>query len=246
MRRSTVIVLMLLTGYTVGAQQVSVKKVEIAGQKIIVHYDLEDANPNNEYQIFLYSSQNSFATALTKVSGDVGNEVKPGHDRKIVWDVTNEIGPYRGKLSLEVRGSLYAPFVKLQHFDLDKKYKRGKSYELLWKPNSSNPINIELFKGEQRVDGVMNQPNNGSAVFEIPSKVKPGKDFRIRFTDTRSRDEIIYTGYFHVTPKIPMLIKVLPILGIGGAAAFLAGDDGGNKGGGDNDEIKVPPFVGGN
>ncbi len=248
MRRSSLIVLFLLVASGVLAQQVAVKKVEIAGQKIIVHYDLEDANINNEYQIFLYSSQNSFSTALTRVSGDVGDAVKPGRDRKIIWDVTKEIGPYRGKLSLEVRGNLYAPFVRLQHFNTDRKYKRGKVHEIFWKANSQNPVHIELFRGTDRVHGVMNQPNNGVSHFLIPGRVKPGKDYRIRFTDSRNTSDVIYTGYFRIAPKIPLLVKILPLLG-GGAAAVLLAPDGGKEDPGprqgEGDDIALPIFPGG-
>src|SRR5687767_5727712 len=107
MRRTTLVVLFLLSGIIVYAQKMAVKKVEVAGDKIIVHYDLEDSNPNNEYQVNLYSSQNNFATALAKVTGDVGIEVKAGSGKKIVWSAKEEIGPYKGKISLEVRGKVF-------------------------------------------------------------------------------------------------------------------------------------------
>lgn len=64
------------------AQTVAIKKVELAGEQVIVHYELEDSNPNNEYQINLYSSKDNYFAPLTKVSGDVGSEVKPGATKK--------------------------------------------------------------------------------------------------------------------------------------------------------------------
>ena len=76
------------------AQKIAVKKIEMAGEKIIVHYDLDDGNPNNEYQISLYSSRNAFNAPLAKVSGDVGAEVKLGLNKKIIWNAKEELGPY--------------------------------------------------------------------------------------------------------------------------------------------------------
>src|SRR5687767_4719110 len=99
MLRTFSLVALLLLALGAHAQKIAVKKVELAGEKIIVHYDLEDSKPNNDYQIFLYSSQNSFSTALTHVKGDVGNEVKAGADRKIEWNVKEELGSYKGKIS---------------------------------------------------------------------------------------------------------------------------------------------------
>jgi hypothetical protein len=245
MQKTTLIVLFLLMSTFVFAQKVAVKKVELTGQKVIVHYDLEDSNPNNEYQIFLYSSQNNFSTALTRVKGDVGSEVKAGINRKIEWSITEELGPYKGKLSLEVRGKVYAPFVKFQNFNLDKKYKRGKTYPVSWKAGSSNPIHIELYKGSQRVIGELNHPNNGSFSLSVPSSAKSGKDYRLKVTDSRNSDEVIYSGYFRVAPKIPLLLKVVPLLAAGGVVAALAsGSGGGEDGGSSAGEIQIPNFPG--
>lgn len=246
MRRTTLTVLFLLTGMFVFAQKVALKKVELAGQKIIVHYDLEDSNPNNEYQIFLYSSQNNFSTALAKVKGDIGNEVKPGFNRKIEWSVTEELGQYKGKLSLEVRGKVYFPFVKLQNFDVDKKYKRGKSYPVHWKAGGANPIHIELYKGSQRIDGDLNQPNNGSFTLSVPGHAKPGKDYRLKITDSRNSEEVVYSGNFRVSHKVPLLLKVIPVVVAGGLVAVLAGSSSGGGNGPEALEIPRPNFPGGN
>lgn len=215
--------------FVAGAQTVSIKKIELAGEKVIVHYDLEDSNPNNEYKLDLYASKDNFIAPLTKVKGNVGSEVKPGLDRKIEWNIIEEYGPYKGKLSLEIKGKVYIPFVKLQNFNTSKSYKRGSNNNLGWKPGNNNPINIELFKGGQRVAGDMNMPNNGSHTLYIPSKAKPGKDYRLKITDSRNSEDVIYTDYFKVKPKVPLLLKLLPVFAIGGAAATLGGGGGGGS-----------------
>ena len=209
------------------AQTVSITKVELAGEKVIVHYDLEDSNPNNEYKLDLYASKDNFIAPLTKVKGNVGLEVKPGIDRKIEWNIMEEYGLYKGKISLEIKGKVYIPFVKLQNFNTSKSYKRGSNNNLGWKPGNNNSINIELFKGGQRVAGDMNMPNNGSHTLYIPSKAKPGKDYRLKITDSKNSDDVIYTNYFTVKPKVPLLLKLLPVFAIGGAAATLGGGGGG-------------------
>lgn len=249
MQKAPLSLLFMLLCASVYAQKVAVKKVELAGEKIIVHYDLEDSNPGNEYQIYLYSSQNNFSTALTHVKGDVGNEVKSGSNRRIEWSIREELGPYKGKLALEVRGKVYAPFVKIQSFDVNKKYKRGKSYPLNWKIGSANPIHIELYKGSQRVVGELNHPNNGTFSLSVPSDSKPGKDYRIKITDSRNSDEVVYTGYFRVTPKVPFLLKVVPIVAVGGVVAVLMSGGKKSPGGGgttDDGEIELPAFPTGN
>ena len=232
MKRLLQFALILLTSGAL-AQTVIVKKVELAGDIIIVHYELDDGNPNNEYQLNLFSSKDNFATPLKKVKGDVGNEIKPGPDKKIEWNIREEMGGFKGRLSLEVRGKIYSPFVKLQNFDVAKKYKKGKSFNLTWKPGNTNPINIELYKGNDRVGGETNHPNNGAYTMFVPGHAKPGKDYRLKISDAKNSSDVIYTGYFKVTPKVPIWMKIAPVLLVGGVVAVLLS-------GGDTSE-KPPP-----
>lgn len=208
------------------AQSVTIKKIELAGEKVIVHYDLDDSNPNNEYQLNLFASKDKFSAPLTKVKGDVGDAVKPGVDRKVEWNLMQEYGSYKGKLSLELRGRVFVPFVKLKEFDTKKAYKRGKNYDVAWRPGNTNPIHIELYKGSQRVSGELNHPNNGAFSMSISSKVKPGKDYRLKITDSKRNDEIVYSDYFTVIPKIPLIAKLIPALALVGGVAVLAGSGG--------------------
>ncbi|HZY78610.1 MAG TPA: Ser-Thr-rich GPI-anchored membrane family protein [Cyclobacteriaceae bacterium] len=229
------------------AQSVVIKKVELAGELVIVHYDLDDSNPNNEYLINLYTSKDNYTTALTKVSGDVGMDIKPGVDKKITWKIRDEYGGYKGKLALEIRGKVYVPFVRLQEFDSKKTYKKGNSYQLKWKVGSANPINIELYKGGERVSGEINQPNNGSHTLFIPKHATKGGDYRLRFSDTRNPEEVVYSENFKVGAKIPLLLKVIPAAVIVGVLVVVltkkdsGGDDPpGNNNGNNDKEIKLP------
>ena len=245
--RKTLIAILALAASLCHAQRASIKKVELAGDKIIVHYDLEDSNPANEYQIGLYASQDNFTTALSKVKGDVGNEIRPGPGKRIEWHVTEEIGPFKGKLSLEIRGRVFAPVAKINSISEGDKFKRGKSHLVTWKPGNTNQVTIELLKGDQPVQSQNNLSNNGSYSFLIPQHTPVGKDYAIRITDSRDGNNVVTSHRFMVTRKVPLLLKVVPILAVGGAAAVLLGggggggepDDGGNNTGA---EITLPDF----
>lgn len=225
------------------AQSVVIKKVELAGEQVIVHYDLDDSNPNNEYLINLYSSKDNFSAVLTKVSGDVGMDVKPGTDKKIVWMIRQEYGGYKGKLALEIRGKVYVPFVRLQNFDTKKSYKKGKTYNLKWKVGSPNPINIELYNGGERISGEINQPNNGEHALFIPNHAAKGSQYRLRFSDARNPEEVVYTDYFRVGPKVPIWMIAAPVVVIGGLIAILAsgGKDPGPGPGEETNKLPVAP-----
>lgn len=215
------------------AQTVTMEKIELAGELINVYYSLDDSNPNHEYQIDLYSSKDNFAEPLTKVSGEVGAEIKPGVYHMISWNAYEEIGGYEGELALEIRARVYIPFVKITGFDAGAKFKRGQAYPLLWKSgNMGGQIDIELYRDQSRVGGDRNVPNSGKYEYAFEGSAKPGKDYRLKFTNTRNRDEATYTGYFQIVPKIPIVIKVGALAGLAAGAYLLLNSSGGSESGG--------------
>jgi hypothetical protein len=224
-----------LFGIAVYGQRVAVTKVEIAGEKIIVHYDLEDSSPNREYLITLYSSQNNFATALAKVTGDVGGEISPGTSKKIVWNAREELGAYKGKLALEVRGKVVVAIARFSDASISKSLKRGKTHNIHWKSGTDHPIHIELMKGGMRVSGELNQPNNGSFSLYVPGHASIGKDYTIRITDSKNPENVVNSAPFRVSRKVPLLLKAVAILGVGaGIATFI------NPPPPEEDEIPLP------
>jgi hypothetical protein len=233
---------LLMVTCPANGQTVAISWVEIAGTKIIVHYDLETSNPNHEFSISLFSSKDNFSAPLTKVTGDVGNEIKPGKDKKIIWDVVAELGSFKGDLELEVRGRIFVPFMRLTNFDTSKKYKRGKSYPLTWTSgNMGGQIDIELYDGQTRVHSDRGVSNSGKFEWVIPASVKPGSNYRLKFTDTKNREDVIYTREFKIVPKVPMAAKALIGLAVVGGGAVVALSGGGEKVGSEGLPGPPPP-----
>jgi len=222
MKLNLLLVCVLAVATLSHAQKASIKKVELAGEKIIVWYDLEDSNPGTEYQIALYSSQSNFTTALTKVAGDVGAEIKPGADKKIVWNVMEELGPYKGRLSLEVRGRVFMAVARINSISAGQKFKRGKSHLINWRPGNRNPVTIELLKGGKSVATELNQQNTGAFSLLIPPHSKVGKDYTIRITDASNSSDFAMSVPFTVTRKIPLAAKVFPVVAIGSVLLLIS------------------------
>ena len=222
--------LILLSGCLCGsaqAQDFSVKRVESSQGKINIYYDLLDTLGRG-YSINVYASRDNFIAPLQKISGDAGLEIKPGRNKKIVWDATELGADFDGKVALEVRGRVYIPFVRFEKFEEYKAIKRGKPYDVTWTGgNSQNILNFDLYKGDKKITTIPNVANVGRHKITLPTSVKPGKNYRFKISDTKNKDEVVYTGNFTVKRKVPLLIKVLPVLGVGALVYLLTG---GNKG----------------
>lgn len=233
-----VILLLLLAGFCFEsmAQKIHIKNMELVSDKLVVHYEIEDPNQNNEYKVALFASKDNYAAPLTKVNGDIGIEVKPGFN-KVEWDIRNEFGgTYKGPIAVELRASVFIPFVRLKTFTTSKGYKRGKTYPLEWRPGNTNPVHIELFDGTTRLQGELNYPNNGAYTMNFDKRLKPGKNYRLKITDSKHADDFIYSESFKVRRKIPLLLKALPIVGVGYFVSTLIG--------GDEEDNGMPEFPG--
>lgn len=208
------------------SQKMAIKKMELVNDQMVVHYEIDDSNPSNEYLVTIFTSKDNYAAPLIKVSGDVGAEVRPGM-RKAVWNIREEFGDYEGPLSLELRANVFIPFVKLRSFVTAKGYKRGKAYKLDWRPGNTNPVHIELFRENSRMQGELNHPNNGSYTVNFSSDLKPGSGYKLKITDSKRPDDFIYTIDFKVKRKIPLLLKVIPIFAGGYLVAtqLTSGED---------------------
>jgi Ser-Thr-rich glycosyl-phosphatidyl-inositol-anchored membrane family len=212
----------LLLAALVQAQQLDVKRVELKGDEVIVHYALADSVAGRSYSVNLYSSLDTYVNPLARVTGDFGIEVKPGVQRTITWNAKQELGEaFNDKVSIELRARVFIPFIR---FDSFEKIKRGKPTEVTWRGGTAqNILNFELWRAGKRVEVIPNIPNAHHAKIEIPSHVKAGKNYTFKIIDSKNKDLVIQTAPFTIKPKVPLLFKVLPLVIVGGVVGVLAG-----------------------
>jgi len=113
-----------------------------------------------------------------------------------------EFGPgYKGKISLELKGQVYVPFIELTGFDY-KIMKRGKEYSVTWSGGrGNNVLNLELYRNEERMHVFPNVANVGEYTMVLPKKIKPG-NYILKVSDTKNQDDIVYTKQFKINGKL--------------------------------------------
>ena len=215
----------LFTAYSVNAQEVTITQVELqANGDVLVHYNLQDERLDRKYSLYLYTSADNYIQPLEKVSGDVGVDLSVGGNKTMVWHAKEELGEtFKGGVSLELKGSIYVPFIALDVFDDYKVFKRGKPYDVTWTGGrGDNVLNFELYRGDEKVKVLEERPNVGNTTIVIPSDVKPGR-YKFKISDSRNKDEVVYTLDFIVKRKVPLVLKLGLVAGAAGAIGFAAG-----------------------
>lgn len=226
----------LALSYEASAQEFSIKQIEVRSDRLTLHYDLIDTVKDHTYSVYVYSSKDNFLSPLEKISGDAGLEVRPGANRKIIWNAKEELGPtFTGEVALEIRGRVYIPFIRFEGFKDVEARKRGVPFLVKWSGGTrQNILNFQLYQGEKLKHTFPNAPNNSEHRITIPASIKPGKGYYFRITDTKNKDQMVITPQFEVKRRYPLALKVIPVLLVGGAIYFLLPDPG-------PDPIEGPP-----
>ena len=224
---------MILT-FAASAQKVENLRTTFDGEKVIVQYDLNHNNPAQVFKVTLYSSHNNYAHALTSLSGDVGEHVIPGKDRKIIWDARNSLpADFDQEITIKIKISLVAAgtstaaetgALKIRSFDRSA-YKKGSTIELHWSGGKpGDKINIELLKNgevKQKIGGNVN--NTHKFAWVVPKKGEGGKGYSIRVSPAGKPAEFSSSSDFAIKPQVGLGIKALPIL-VAGAIIMLLPD----------------------
>ena len=216
--RDRSILLLLLLQFTVNcfSQNVQNFSYKIVSTKVEVSYDLV-GEVNDGFNIALFSSIDDFQRTLQQVSGDVGENVKTGSDKLIIWDARQELGDFKGNISLRLITTLI-PCIEFTNLTSGTRFKRGKRYELTWTGGSDSDIQFELYKGLTKVEDLQAVPNDGKWEWDIPKDLKSGKDYKIKSTaDGRTG----FSPVFRISPKIPLVLKALPIALVGGVVYII-------------------------
>ena len=230
------LLLVLLAPLALFSQKIENQKAFAQGEKIIITYDISGL-AGDKYDIALYASANNFSSPLQRVTGDVGNGQAEGNGKRIEWDAKAELGNYKGELSFEVRAEVIAALAMKNQI---ASAKRGKSVQVYWRGGTKNQdVKIELLKGgvSQGVMGTV--ANSGTYQWAISSSEKTGSGYQLRLVNGK---EMVTTVPFSIKPKVPMLVKILPLVAIGAIVATLGG---GSKPGQVKDTpLPTPPDLG--
>lgn len=210
--------------FAASAQEFTIKKMELDGDRINIYYDLIDTTANRTYTVNLYSTIDNYTSPLLKVSGDQGLEVKPGINRKIVWNAKEEMGDYEGKIGFEIKGKAYVPFIKFKGFKDQRVRKRGVKFDMLWTGGRVNSLlNFELYRNGKFVaaPGTNVPASLGKVAIVIPLSVKTGNNYQFKITDSKNKDDIVFTETFRVRPKYPFILKAGVLAAIGAGVYFI-------------------------
>jgi hypothetical protein len=216
------LVFLLIAGFAprLIGQKIANVRASTQGSFVEISFDLIESEPGEKFRVSLYGSHDNFTSALTRVSGDAGDQpVKAGTGKKVLWDAASELRNFQGPITFEVRAEVIPAPLVITHPAAGDRFKRESNLEITWSKQKDG--RLELMRNGVSVTRI-GEGSNGKVTWRLPSDVKPGRGYQVKLT---SGSESITSGEFKVSPKVPLVVKVLPVLAAGVVAYLLLGGD---------------------
>jgi hypothetical protein len=237
--------LFLLTGLVVfyhgNIQSQNLRNIRASfdGEKIVVAYDLIDADPEQQFKVTFYSSHDNYTTPVTALTGDVGDAVSPGKNKNVHWNVKNSLTPdFDDLITIKVKALKIVKTISVATEPLAastnatklifqpltrSNFKRGDQIDLRWSGGSEvKKISIVLLKGNVVQAKIAENIDNAHGyVWKIPKKNKTGKKYSIQVIDSDKPDRPSGTPLFTIRPRTSMLVKAVPLVVVAGVAVLL-------------------------
>ena len=216
----------LLINLDISGQQIQNAKAKISEDIINITFDLISKNPNDKFSIKIYSSHDNFVKPLSLVSGDVGDDIKPGIGKFAVFQAREELGVFNGDIIFEVRGNV---IISAQTTSIEQlvitdptdgsKLKKGKNAVIRWSGGKQENVKMELFQNSNLVNPIATTTNLGSYNWTVPKNLK-GSDYSIKLFNINDPGKAVFSGAFKIKGKMPIYVYFIPVV-VGGLAFVL-------------------------
>ncbi|MDN5211425.1 Ser-Thr-rich GPI-anchored membrane family protein [Fulvivirgaceae bacterium BMA12] len=238
-RRITAIICFFMLGYQAQGQIIENFRQEIIGDEVNIYFDLIANIEGQIFEVVLYCSDSStYSQRLYFASGDVGKNVKPGKNKKVVWTNKEELTTYSlDQLTFEIKANIQSSSLYFIHpRDRNTVFKRGTTEKIEWLGGDINEsLVIELYRFDVREKVISNTSNKGNTPWNIPLNLRPGVDYQLKMSVANKPSEPVFSTKFQIRRRIPNALKFIPAGIIAGVVTFLIA----NKE--PNNELPGPP-----
>lgn len=217
-RHFSLSVLIVLMPLRVLSQDISNFSYKLVGEKIEISYNLSGQS-SDRYKVELFNSLDNYTAAMKFVSGDVGDEIIPGKNKKIVWEAKKELGEFKGGLALRLKTE-FIPFINFNIPQGDK-FIMGKENIITWQGSATSDLKLELYRNQKKIADIGKVKDGNQYNWNPPKKsFEKGSSYSIKGT---ANGRTAISKQFTLKNKLPIYVLVIPVVVVGGVVAILSG-----------------------
>lgn len=227
------------------AQTVENITLDFDGNRMSITYDLTSSSADQKFSISLFSSHNNYNEPITYVSGDVGDNVVAGKQKKVIWNLKRELPvDFNDEIAIKVKA---IPIANYSLNPMANGYKKGGVLQVLWEGGLPNElVKIDLLKNNVFQQTLTETKNNKSYTWDIPKEFEKGSGYTVRLTNMSDEEQSISSTSFRIKPRLPLALKIAPVVLVGVLVGILSGGgDSSDDTNGNSNELPGPISPGG-
>ncbi|MDX2191024.1 MAG: hypothetical protein SFY32_14280 [Bacteroidota bacterium] len=210
-------ILTLLIAFTplVKAQVVENVVAEQKDNGIEITYDLAGSIKGQKFNVEVYCSIDNFKAPIHLYTGDAGAGIEEGKGKKIYWNISNELGAFKGDITFELQVTLIYTPIKFLYPKENQIVKRGVNNNVSWTGVQNSQYKLELLKSGISVVTLIDITNPNTNLL-LPVSTPPGDEYALKVTDLKN-DEFV-SQKIKIRRKFPLALKIaIPVALIAGA-----------------------------
>jgi hypothetical protein len=227
---SAMVILCAIISHNSQAQTVENIVLEFDGNQMSISYDLTYASADQKFNIALYSSHNNYQKPITLVTGAVGDNILPGLRKTVTWDLKNELpATFNDEIDIKVKATMMATNYSFNA--MAKAFKRGTNLQLTWEGGlPDDRIKIDLMKDGMYQQTITQTNNTKGHSWNIPKHFDKGAGYTLRLSNIADSKQKAISSTFAIKSRIPLLLKIAPVVLVAVLVGVLSGGGGSEPG----------------
>lgn len=191
---------------------------------ITITYDLQTNDKYILYEVKISVVSSSGSRVLKNVTGDVGENISGGKNKRIIWRFFEEMNTlaFDGQFKIDAEIT-YSPPIFQGAYALTKSIslKKGQSTSIKWDGGDrSEEITLKIFRDGREhstlADGILNKKSQDWRI----KGLRPG-NYLLQLSGSKTPQRKVFSTNIKIKRKIPQFLKFLVLAGAAGAVYVI-------------------------
>lgn len=226
-----IVVLALVTSVGSWAQRIENASVQQVDHDFLIVFDLIPKNSIQErYEVILTADDGVIVQTLQLTDGTL-QDVRPGNGLQFRISGRDSFKDFRGEVSFGIEAKMIYSPIRFITPDNNARFDKGKEVHVTWEGGiDGDEYAVELYQDYSKLSILATDIQDSTFSWNIPKDTKPGRKYKLRVVSNNHLNQSAITPEFTIKQKIPIVIKLVPLLAIGGWVYMINKNDNGGNG----------------
>ncbi|MEP3387393.1 MAG: Ser-Thr-rich GPI-anchored membrane family protein [Reichenbachiella sp.] len=215
------LLMVIIFSSNVWSQSVENASIVQLGDDLIISFDLMPKESVKElYTVTILAIADNDSIHLIPKKGYL-TEVRPGNSLQFVVSGKENLKNVNGEVDFSISAEMVYSPLRILSPQQGVSIRRGKEMKLEWKGGfDKDNYTLDLIQSDSLISTINTNVGGGRYNWNIPKRTKKKENYQLRLTSNRHASQPEFSSEFRIKNKIPVVVKVLPVMILGGALTY--------------------------